>query len=72
MKRLLSTATTFLLLFTLSTPLFGQSAGKGALTGTVTDSTGAVVVAAKVTATNIATNISLDTEDYRSRAVSSA
>ena len=46
MKRLLSAATTCLLLITLCTPLFAQSAGKGALTGTVTDSTGAVVVAA--------------------------
>jgi len=62
MKRLLSAATTCLLLFTLSSPLFGQSAGKGALTGTVTDSTGAVVVAAKVTATNTSTNVSFDTE----------
>jgi len=34
-----------------------QTAGEGTITGTVTDSTGAVVAGAKVTATNAATNI---------------
>jgi hypothetical protein len=38
-----------------------QLAGKGAITGTVTDATGAVIPGAHVTATNIANNISADT-----------
>jgi len=38
--------------------LQAQTAGEGTITGTVTDSTGAVVGNAKVTATNAATNVS--------------
>jgi len=36
--------------------LLGQSAGTGALTGTVTDASGAILVDATVTLTNTATN----------------
>ena len=62
MKRLWSVVTTFLMLSYLGAPLFAQSAGKGALTGTVTDSTGSVVIAAKVSAKNLQTNVSYDTQ----------
>jgi hypothetical protein len=62
MKRFCSGAITFLLLVSLNAPVFAQSAGKGALTGTVIDSTGAVVVDAKVSAKNLATNVTYDTQ----------
>lgn len=62
MKKLCSAATTFLLLVSLGAPVFAQSAGKGALTGNVIDSTGAVVTNAKVSARNLATNVSYDTQ----------
>ena len=45
-----------LCLFLSLTPLFGQSASTGALTGVVSDQTGAVVPNTSVTATNTATN----------------
>lgn len=41
-----------------ATPAIAQSAGEGALQGTVTDSSGAVIPNATVTATNVATSIS--------------
>ncbi|MFY9558075.1 MAG: TonB-dependent receptor [Blastocatellia bacterium] len=62
MKKLCSAITTCLLLVSLSGPVFAQSAGKGALTGTVTDSTGGVVTNAKVSAKNLATGVSYDTQ----------
>jgi hypothetical protein len=62
MKKFCSAATTFLLLVSLGAPVFAQSAGKGALTGNVIDSTGAVVIAAKVSAKNLATNVTYDTQ----------
>jgi hypothetical protein len=40
--------------------LKAQTAGEGTISGTVTDSTGAVVPGAKVTATNTATNVSAE------------
>jgi hypothetical protein len=46
-----------LLLATFVSSLFGQSAGTGALTGTVTDPTGAVIPNATVTLTNSGTNL---------------
>jgi len=42
-------------LFLCISPSFGQSAGTGALTGTVTDPSGGVIVGATVTATNLGT-----------------
>jgi hypothetical protein len=45
-----------LILVLCVTSAFGQLAGKGTIVGTVTDSTGAVVPGATVTATNVATN----------------
>ncbi|HEY4710168.1 MAG TPA: TonB-dependent receptor [Candidatus Acidoferrales bacterium] len=42
-------------LFLCVSPSFGQSAGTGALTGTVTDPSGGVIVGATVTATNLGT-----------------
>ncbi len=47
------------LALTIATPatLKAQTAGEGTVSGTVTDGTGAVVPNAKVTATNVATNI---------------
>jgi hypothetical protein len=62
LKKICSAATTLLLLFSLGTPLLAQSAGRGALTGNVIDSTGAVVIAAKVSAKNLATNVTYDTQ----------
>ena len=47
-------ATTFL--FLGSSPLLAQSEGTGALSGTVTDATGAVVANAMVLATSVASN----------------
>ena len=47
-----------LVLLNCSHPGQAQTAGEGTITGTVTDTTGAVVGDAKVTATNAATNIS--------------
>ncbi len=38
--------------------VLAQTAGEGTITGTVTDSTGAVIAKATVTATNVATNVS--------------
>ena len=49
---------TLLALLTLPITLKAQTAGEGAITGTVSDSTGAIIPGAKVTATNNATNIS--------------
>ena len=51
-----------------SAPLHAQLAGKGAITGTVTDPTGAVVPGATVTATNTATRRQRDADiDQRRR-----
>jgi hypothetical protein len=50
-----------LLAIVLPDALQAQTAGEGSLAGTVTDSTGAVVAAAHVTATNAATRISTET-----------
>ena len=47
-----------LALLAVPTALMAQTAGEGTITGTVTDSSGAVVAGATVTATNVATNIS--------------
>ncbi len=47
---------TWLAIMLGTSPLLAQSAGTGALTGTVTDPTGAVVVNATVLATNVANN----------------
>ena len=47
---------TAILLLLGTSPLLAQSGGTGALTGTLTDSTGAVVVNATVLATSLATN----------------
>ena len=44
-----------LFMLVLAPSLMGQTAGTGALTGTVTDPSGAVVPNATVTATNVAT-----------------
>jgi hypothetical protein len=51
---------TVALTIAIPTLLKAQTAGQGTLAGTVTDSTGAVVPNAKVTATNIATNVSAE------------
>jgi len=50
-----------LLAIVLPDALQAQTAGEGSLAGTVTDSSGAVVAAAHVTATNAATKISTET-----------
>jgi len=60
-KNLYSVAVAILLGISLCAPGFAQSAGKAALTGTVTDPTGAAIAGAKVSATNLATNGSFDT-----------
>jgi len=46
----------FFLLFAPNA-MFGQAGATGAILGTVTDSTGAVIPNAKVTITNVATNV---------------
>ena len=48
-------------LFSCVPPTLAQSASTGALTGTVTDPSGAVISGATVTATNLATGQSRDT-----------
>jgi hypothetical protein len=62
LKKFCSLAVTLLFVVSLLTPVFAQSAGRGALTGTVTDASGAVVSGVKVVATNVATNVSYDTQ----------
>jgi len=62
MRKLCSAATTFLLLLSLGAPVLAQAGGKGALTGTVVDSTGGAVTNAKVSARNVATNVAYDTQ----------
>jgi len=58
-KSVLSALFLFTLFALLSVPLSlrAQTAGEGSLTGTVTDSTGAVIAGATITATNAATNV---------------
>ena len=61
--RALGKAGAFLGLFLLiagATALRAQTAGEGTITGTVRDGTGAVVEGATVTATNAATNVSIE------------
>lgn len=48
-------------LLLLTGRLFAQAGATGTILGTVTDSTGAIVPGAKVTITNIATNVSVET-----------
>src|SRR5580704_3590009 len=48
------------LLLTLPVVLHAQTAGEGTISGTVTDTTGAVVPGATVTATNLATSVSFE------------
>ena len=60
MKSIFSLALTLLFLVSLEMVAFGQ--GNAALIGTVTDPQGAVVAGTKVTATNVATNVSWDTQ----------
>src|SRR5664280_55116 len=48
---------TLLVLLVLPASLKAQSGGQGAITGTVSDSTGAAIPDATVTATNLATNV---------------
>src|SRR3989442_200954 len=60
MKSIFSLALTLLFLVSLEMVAFGQ--GNAALIGTVTDPQGAVVAGTKVTATNVATNVSSDTQ----------
>jgi len=52
----------FAVLFLCATLTHAQSAGTGAITGTVTDSSGGAVANATVTATSLATNQSRDTK----------
>src|SRR5581483_11361690 len=51
-----------LLLFFATGSAIAQLSGKGAITGTVTDKTGAVIPNAMVTATNTSTKISAETK----------
>ncbi|HWC77949.1 MAG TPA: TonB-dependent receptor [Blastocatellia bacterium] len=60
-RKILSVAVTVLLLIAPFAAAFGQTAGKGAITGTLTDSQGAVVADVTVKATNIATNVTYTT-----------
>src|SRR5438876_3019311 len=60
MKSIFSLALTLLFLVSLEMVAFGQ--GNAALIGTITDQQGAVVAGTKVTATNVATNVSTDTQ----------
>lgn len=53
---------TFVLLLLAACSAGAQLTGKGAITGTVTDSTGAVIPDAQLTATNLATGIKATTE----------
>ena len=56
--RFLVTSLVVILAISLPCALQAQTAGEGTVTGTVTDSNGAVVPNATVTATNAATNVS--------------
>jgi hypothetical protein len=60
-RKILSIAVTLLLLIPLGATAFAQTAGKGALTGTITDESGAVVSGGTVKATNLATNVTSQT-----------
>ena len=60
MRKFPSIVFTFLFLLLLETAAFAQ--GTAALTGTVADPNGAVVGGATVTATNVATNVSFNTQ----------
>jgi hypothetical protein len=60
MRKVLCAVFTLLLVVSFGTVAFAQ--GNGALNGTVTDPTGAVVSNASVKATNAATNVSYDTQ----------
>src|SRR5262249_14390485 len=62
MHKFCTVITTALLLLSLGAPVFAQTAGGAALTGTVTDSSGAVVANAKISATNVATNQVYETQ----------
>jgi len=55
-KRLLTVAAVMALVFSPVRTMFGQSAGTGTITGTVTDSTGAVVPNASITVINTDTS----------------
>ena len=61
-RSLLSLAFVCLLLLIVGTVCAGQTTGTGTIDGTVTDSTGAVIAGAKVTATRVATDISRSTK----------
>ena len=63
--RLLVTALLVLLTCALPGALQAQTAGEGSISGTVTDSTGAVVSNAAVTATNTATRVSTERSSDR-------
>src|SRR5579859_2819249 len=53
---------TLALLFAFACSVSAQLTGKGAITGTVTDTTGAVIPDAQLTATNLATGIQASTQ----------
>src|SRR5262245_21548129 len=60
-RKVLSIAVTLLLLIPLGATAFAQTAGKGALTGTITDESGSVISGVTVKATNVATNVTSQT-----------
>jgi len=63
LRRIVSTATLFVLaLFATSTMLHAQLSSRGTITGTVSDSTGAVVPSADVTFTDQLTKVSIPTQ----------